>query len=90
MLAVGLHLTLLALLVWGMVYGLRLHCEGFGCTGLGIYWFAWACFCAVTSLLGLWARARGRRARVAVGIVRMTVWVPLCLALGLLLWWRLG
>lgn len=89
-LAVGLSLTLLTLLVWGMVHGLRLRCEGFGCTGVGIYWFAWACFCALTGVVSLWARARSRRARVAVRMVRVTVWVPLCLALGLLLWWRLG
>ena len=86
----NLYLALLALLVWGMVYGLRIRCEGFGCTGVGIYWFAWASVCAVTGLLGLWARSRTLRASVAVGLVRAALWVQLITGLGLLAWWWLG
>ena len=87
---VNLYLLLLALLVWGTVYGLRIRCEGFGCMGVGMYWFVWAGVCAVTGLLGLWARSRSLRAGVAVGLVRAAVWVQLLVALGLLAWWWLG
>jgi hypothetical protein len=30
-LLVSAYLALLALLVWGMVYGLRIRCDGWGC-----------------------------------------------------------
>lgn len=86
----GAYLLLLALLVWGMVYGLRIRCEGFGCMGVGMYWFVWAGVCAVTGLLGLWARSRSLRAGVTVGLVRAAVWAQLLMALGLLAWWWLG
>ena len=89
-LSVSAYLVLLALLVWGMVYGLRIRCEGFGCMGVGVYWFAWACVCVVTGLLGLWARSRSLRAGLAVGLVRTAMWVQLLMALGLLVWWRVG
>lgn len=92
---VNLYLALLALLVWGMVYGLRIRCEGFGCMGVGMYWFVWAGVCAVTGLLGLWARSRSSLAGVAVGLVRVALvrvalWVQLLMGLGLLCWWWLG
>lgn len=87
---VNLYLALFALLVWGMVYGLRIRCEGFGCMGVGMYWFAWACACAVTGLLGLWACSRSLRASVAVSVVRAALWVQLLMGLGLLTWWRWG
>ena len=90
LLSVGAYLALLALLVWGMVYGLRIRCEGFGCMGVVLYWFVWAGLCAVTGLLGLWARSRSLRAGVAVGLVRTAVWGQLLMALGLLAWWWLG
>ena len=90
----GAYLLLLALLVWGMVYGLRIRCEGFGCMGVGMYWFVWAGACAVTALFGLWARSRSLRADVAVGLVRVALWVQLLmglgLGLGLLAWWWQG
>ena len=89
MLSVGAYLLLLALLVWGMVYGLRIRCEGVGCMGVGMYWFVWAGVCAVTGLLGLWARSRSSIAGVAVGLMRVAVWGQLIMALGLLVWWRL-
>jgi hypothetical protein len=83
------YLALFAVLVFGAVYGLRMRCEGFGCMGVGVYWFAWACVCGVVGLMGLWARSCTQRAGVAVGLVRVAVWGQLLMGLALLvLWWR--
>lgn len=34
----------------------RIRCEGFGCIGVGIAWFGWACLFATWLLVGLLAR----------------------------------
>lgn len=85
---VAVYLALFGALVVGVVYGLRMRCEGFGCMGLGVYWFAWSVVYAVSGLVGLWARSLTRRAGVATGPVRWTVRAQLLMGLALLvLWW---
>jgi hypothetical protein len=82
------YLTLFLALVAGLVYGLRMRCEGFGCMGLGVYCFAWSVVYAVSGLIGLWARSLTRSAGVAGGLVRWAVRVHLLMGLTLLvLWW---
>ncbi len=83
----SVYLVLFAALGFGVVYGLRLRCEGFGCMGLGVYWFAWSVVCAVSGLIGLWARSATRRAGVAAGPVRWALWAHLLMGLALLVWW---
>lgn len=85
--AVVYGVLFVALLV-GVAYGLGLRCEGFGCMGLGVYWFAWSVVYAVSGLIGLWARSVGRRAGVAVELLRWLVRLHLLMGLALLaLWW---
>jgi hypothetical protein len=86
--AAAVYLALFVALVVGVVYGLRMHCESFGCMGLGVYWFAWSVVYAVSGLIGLWARSLTRSAAVAVGLVRWAVRLHLFMGLALLaLWW---
>lgn len=85
--AVVYGVLFVALLV-GVAYGLGLRCEGFGCMGLGVHWFAWSVVYAVSGLIGLWARSVGRHAGVAVGLLRWLVRLHLLMGLALLaLWW---
>ena len=82
------YLTLFVALGLGAVYGVRMRCEGFGCMGLGVYWFAWSVVYAVSGLIGLWARSFTRSAAVAVGRVQWAVRLHLLMGLALLvLWW---
>ncbi|MDQ7742973.1 hypothetical protein [Hydrogenophaga pseudoflava] len=86
--AAVVYLALFVSLVMGVVYGLGLHCEGFGCMGLGVYWFTWSVVYAVSGLIGLWARSLTRSAAVAGGLVRWAVRLHLLMGLVLLvLWW---
>ena len=85
-----LYLGLFGVLAFGMVSGLRMRCEGFGCMGVGVFWVAWACVYGVTGLMGLWTRSCTRRAGVAVGLVRATLWVQLLMGLVLLALWALN
>ena len=67
---------------------LRTYCEGFGCIGLGIAWFAWVCFFAIAALLGLFSANRAKRvagwqrsSRIALivqallGLILLGIWV---------------
>jgi hypothetical protein len=84
----GVYGALFVALVAGVVYGLGLRCEGFGCMGLGVYWFAWSVVYAVSGLVGLWARSVARRASVAQRLLRWGVRLQLLMGLALLaLWW---
>lgn len=84
----GVYGALLVTLVAGVVYGLGLRCEGFGCMGLGVYWFAWSVVYAVSGLIGLWARSVARRSGVAQRLLRWGVRLHLLMGLSLLaLWW---
>lgn len=86
--AAAVYLALFVVLVVGVVYGLRMHCESFGCMGLGVYWFAWSVGYAVAGLIGLWARSIARRAGVVVELLRWVVRLHLVMGLTLLLlWW---
>ena len=87
-LLVLLYLGLFAALVFGAVAGLRLRCEGFGCMGQGIYWFAWSCVYGVAGLMGFWARARSLHAAWGARWVRGAMWLQLLIGLALLVrWW---
>ena len=86
--AAAVYGALFVALVVGVVYGLRMHCESFGCMGLGVYWFAWSVVYAVSGLIGLWARSLTRSAAVAASPVRWAVRLHQLMGLALLvLWW---
>ncbi|ARN21830.1 hypothetical protein [Piscinibacter gummiphilus] len=83
-----LHALLVAALLMSAAYVWHLRCEGFGCTGIGVAWFAWAVIFLLVSVLGFGAgrlaRARplarqvvrwGLRVQLAVGAVLLVVWV---------------
>ena len=48
----GLYLLLVAVVLGGAGYAWSLRCEGFGCTGVGIVWGAWAGLWGLTAILG--------------------------------------
>ena len=70
--------------------GLEVSALGFGCMGLGVYWFAWACGFAGVGALGLWAANRSRRAGWGQRAVRGAGWAQGLAGLGLLLRWMVG
>lgn len=57
-LLVGAYALLVAGLLAGALAIRGLHCEGFGCMGIGVAWFAWVVGYAVVLGVGLLARAR--------------------------------
>jgi len=78
--------TVLAL-VWGAVSIWRLRCEGFGCMGVGVAWFAWVI--AYVFVLGVGLLTRHKAASVAglAPTARVTWWLQLAVgALAAIVW----
>ncbi len=83
---VGAYVLLVAGLLAGALAIRGLHCESFGCMGIGVAWFAWVVGYAVVLGVGLLARARtgatgpGRFYRaawwlqLATGAVLLALW----------------
>ncbi|MGE4049434.1 MAG: hypothetical protein AB7F38_00075 [Piscinibacter sp.] len=85
---VGVYIATVVALVAGAAFIWRLRCEGFGCVGIGVAWFAWVVgFFAVLGI-GLFARARAASVvalarastfawwvQLAVGAIAVAVWL---------------
>ncbi len=66
----------------------RTYCEGFGCTGLGIAWMAWAaCLYLPTLALGLWSRAWPSSLTPLAGAVRACLVVQMMIGCALAIRW---
>jgi hypothetical protein len=52
------YLLSFSLVALWAAYNASLHCEGFGCSGVGIVWLAWAALFAVALLIGAIAHLR--------------------------------
>lgn len=55
----------------------RLRCEGFGCMGVGIAWFAWVAAFFVILGVGLFARSRAAAGRRMLLAARLAAWLQL-------------
>lgn len=84
----GAHIAAVLALIAAAVSIWRLRCEGFGCMGVGVAWFAWVVAFFGVLGLGLVARstaasapglARASRlawwAQVAVGVAALVIWL---------------
>lgn len=65
----------------------RLHCENFGCIGVGIAWFAWAVAYGVVVIFGLVLRFRSQSGAPAPKVLRSALWTQVFLGGALLLVW---
>jgi hypothetical protein len=87
----SLYFAAVLALVAAAVGNTQLRCEGFGCMGIGVAWFAWAfAYCLV---LGLGVFIRSQAEASLTKIVRAGWWLQLATALGVLVLWiskRLG
>lgn len=90
---VGLYVVLVAALLAAAVAIWRLHCEGFGCMGVGVAWVAWVAVYAVVLLVGLMVRGQAATSagfmrackatwwlQLAMGAVLLGLWLPLRVA----------
>lgn len=65
----------------------RLHCEGFGCMGVGVAWFAWVASYFVVLGLGLFARSTAASVSVLASASKVAWWFQLALgALAVAVW----
>ena len=67
--AAVLALVAAAVAIW------RLRCEGFGCMGVGVAWFAWVVAFFVVLVVGLFARNKAGPVAGLAGLTRATWWL---------------
>lgn len=85
----GLYLLLAGVVFSGAGYAWSLRCEGFGCTGVGIVWGAWAGLCGVTVVLGLILRSFLEQQSTLRRAVSWVWGLQALLGLALLVYWFL-
>lgn len=85
----GLYLLLVGLVLGGAVYTWSLRCEGFGCTGVGIVWGAWAGLCGLIAVLGPVLRSFLKRQPTLHRVVGWAWGLQSVLGLALLAYWSL-
>lgn len=65
----------------------RLRCEGFGCMGIGVAWFAWVASFLVVLGLGLFARSKAAPVASLARATRFAWWFQLAVgALAVAAW----
>ncbi|HMV55020.1 MAG TPA: hypothetical protein PLX20_08280 [Rhodocyclaceae bacterium] len=82
-----IYVGAVAALVAAAVGILRLRCEGFGCMGIGVAWFAWAISFFVVFVLGLLARSKAASIAGLGTVVKGTWWLQVGLgAIAVAVW----
>jgi hypothetical protein len=83
---VVIHLALVLALAAGAIGIWRLHCENFGCIGIGIAWFAWAVAFFVVLGVGALARIKAKAAGLT-RVCRLAWWLQLLMGASQLATW---
>jgi len=84
---VSLYIAAVLSLVFAAVGIWRLRCEGFGCMGVGVAWFAWVVAFFVVLGVGLFARSKAAPVASLARTARVTWWLQLALgALAVAAW----
>ena len=86
-LLVGAYITAVLALVAVAAAIWRLHCEGFGCMGIGVAWFAWVVSFFVVLGVGLLARSKAASVAGLAQAARVAWWFQLAVgALAVVVW----
>jgi len=81
------YLALVGVLIAGAVGIWRIHCEGFGCTGVGIAWFAWVALFVPSLVIGLVLRTLSSLGASLKKIVMLALWLQVGTGAVLLALW---
>ena len=74
---VSVYMAAVVALVAAAIGIWRLRCEGFGCMGIGVAWFAWVVSFFVVLGVGLFARSKAASAASLAQAARVTWWFQL-------------
>lgn len=67
------HVVGVAALIAMAAYTLRLHCESFGCMGIGVMWVAWAALFGIVALIGVASRVQARKVSARLATLATSV-----------------
>jgi len=83
----GFYLLLVLALLAAAVSIWRLHCESFGCMGIGVAWIAWAASFLLVLGIGLFTRSKVASVVSLARICKTIWWVQLAVGSVLLIIW---
>lgn len=83
----GLYVTAVVALLAAAVGIWRLHCESFGCMGVGVAWFAWVIAFCVVLVLGLFARNKAALVAGFAQACNVAWWLQWLLGVALVAAW---
>ena len=69
------YLALVCALIAGAVGIWRIRCEGFGCTGVGIAWFAWVALYVPSLVIGLVLRTLSPLGASLTKLTKLALWL---------------
>ena len=75
----GVYIALVLALIAGAVAIWRLRCEGFGCMGIGVAWFAWVVSFFIVLGVGLFARSKADSVPGLARAGKVAWWLQLAL-----------
>jgi hypothetical protein len=78
---VGVYVAAVLALVAAAASIWRLRCEGFGCMGVGVAWFAWVVAFFVILDVGLFARSKSAQVAGIAGLAKLTWWFQVTVGL---------
>jgi len=84
---VGFYLLLVLALLAAAVGIWRLHCESFGCMGIGVAWIAWVVSFLVVLGIGLFTRSKVASVVSLARICKTIWWLQLAVGSVLLIVW---
>ena len=82
-----LYIAFVVALIASAVGILRIRCEGFGCTGVGIAWAAWVAVFVPSLVLGFVLRTKASLGALLAKTVVFAFWLQVVMAGALLALW---
>jgi hypothetical protein len=81
------YLALVGVLLVGAVGIWRIRCEGFGCTGVGVAWFAWVALFVPSLVIGLVLRTLSSLGASFTKLATLALWLQVGSGAVLLVLW---
>jgi hypothetical protein len=82
-----IYLALVGVVIVSAVGIWRIRCEGFGCTGVGIAWFAWIALFVPSLVIGLALRTLSSLGESLTKLAKLAFWLQVGTGAVLLVLW---
>jgi hypothetical protein len=81
------YIAFVGILIFGAVGIWRIRCEGFGCTGVGIAWFAWVAFFITSLAVGFVIHTLSSLGATLAKLTKFALWFQVATGAALFVLW---